>query len=190
MVKIVELRDYVEMFVVHKVENVEPFPEIGYIDVGPSNAEKEEQSGNAGVDEVGGIDGNEDVNEGSSGGDKSGGAEVKNGSGGEQQDEGGRAGLDSAEDSDDEEFIPSESDVDSADDIQFTDSEEDYDDDGKGVANAEFSDGEGYDSEEMEKEYEVGGGNEEKDGDSVRSHVYKTQKDMKEYGWEVGTVFA
>ncbi|MED6170524.1 hypothetical protein PIB30_031866 [Stylosanthes scabra] len=203
MVRIAGLRDHVEMFVVHSIQDDKPFPEVGYIDVGPSNAEKEDQNGNVGTEEVNGNGGNAGGNAGEVQQEDGGRDEVDNVAGGEEQEEGGKTSLDSVEDSDDEEFIPFDLDVDSADDIQFTDSEEDYDDDGgfeelndarvdkgKGVANVEFSDGEGYDSEEMEKDYEIGGGNDEQDGDSVRFPVYKAQKDMKEYGWEVGTVFA
>ncbi|MED6112869.1 hypothetical protein PIB30_065641 [Stylosanthes scabra] len=195
MVRIAGLMHHVEMFVVHSIQDDEPFPEVGYIDVGPSNAQKKDQSGNGGAEEVGG---NECGNAGAGEVLQDYGCrdKVDNVAGGEGQEEGGKTSLDSAEDSDDEEFIPSDLDVESADDIQFTDSEEDYDDDdggfeelndnaridkGKGVANVEFSDGEGYDGEEIERDYEAGGGNDEEDGDSVRFPIYKAQKDMKEY---------
>ncbi|XP_015954317.1 uncharacterized protein LOC107478697 [Arachis duranensis] len=84
-------------------------------------------------------------------------------------------------DSDDEEFIPSDLEVDSADDVHFTNSEEEYDDasgfeeltsakdservdKGKRVMNGDFSDEEGFNSDEVDLEYEVGGDSDDEDG--------------------------
>ncbi|XP_016173511.1 uncharacterized protein LOC107616020 [Arachis ipaensis] len=119
----------------------------------------------------------------------------------------------SDDDSDDEEFIPSDPEGDSAGDIHFTDSDEKYDDEsgfeedttaksskrvdkGKGVMNGDFSDDEGFNSDEVDLEYEVGVGSgdekgEGEDKNEARSYpIHKDCKDMNSYKWEVGTIFA
>ncbi|RYR34244.1 hypothetical protein Ahy_A10g049000 [Arachis hypogaea] len=117
------------------------------------------------------------------------------------------------DDSDDKEFLPSDLKVDSADDAYFIGSKEEYDDKsgfeeltdikdgsqvdkGKGVVNGDFSDEVGFNSSELDLEYEVGGGSdnedrqEEDDYERRRYPIHKDVKDVKSYKWEVGTVFA
>ncbi|RYR10891.1 hypothetical protein Ahy_B05g079366 [Arachis hypogaea] len=130
--------------------------------------------------------------------------------------ENARVESNSDDDSDNEEFIPSDLEVDSADDAQFTkftDSEEEYDDEsgfedlrgatdsdrvdkGKGVVNGNFSDEEGFNSDEVDLDYEVGGGSDKEDrqdddnDEATRYPTHKDVKDMTSYKWEVGTVYA
>ncbi|RYQ92361.1 hypothetical protein Ahy_B09g098561 [Arachis hypogaea] len=144
--------------------------------------------------------------------------DVQQGNEGDQLDtdvaaENERGESNSDDDSDDEEFIPSDPEGDSAGDIHFTDSDEKYDDEsgfeedttaksskrvdkGKGVMNGDFSDDEGFNSDEVDLEYEVGVGSgdekgEGEDKNEARSYpIHKDCKDMNSYKWEVGTIFA
>ncbi|QHO43301.1 uncharacterized protein DS421_5g161610 [Arachis hypogaea] len=95
----------------------------------------------------------------------------------------------------------------------FIDSEEEYDDDsgfeelrgttdgdrvdkGKGVVNGDFSDEEGFNSDEVDLDYEVGGGSDKEDSQDddndevTRYPIHKDVKDMTSYKWEVGAVCA
>ncbi|RYR15216.1 hypothetical protein Ahy_B04g071941 [Arachis hypogaea] len=149
MCKIAGKRGHIELYVVHKVEDAEEFPEVGFLDVGgPRNRGEQGQE----VER----DNADKVNEG----DKLNPEEhVKS---------------NSDDDSDDWDFIPSDGEVDSADDVMFTDSEEEYDDEsgfdevrgetdgdrvdkGKGVAGGDFSDEEGFNSDEVDVDYELSG---------------------------------
>ncbi|XP_016184917.1 histone H2A.Z-specific chaperone CHZ1-like [Arachis ipaensis] len=193
---------HVDLYVVHKVEVDEDFPEVGFLDVG-GPGEQVQETERANDEEIhnqkqlviyqgDGVQKVERANaEGVKEGDK----------------------LNSDEDSDDEDFIPSDGEVDSADDVMFTDSEEEYDDEsefdevrggtdgdrvekGKGVAGGDFSDEEGFNSDEVDVDYEVGGGSEKEDSEdddnneAIRYPIHKDVKDMTRYKWEVGTVFA
>ncbi|RYR57495.1 hypothetical protein Ahy_A05g023226 isoform B [Arachis hypogaea] len=123
------------------------------------------------------------------------------------------AETNSDDDSDDEEFIPSDPEGDSAEEVHFTDSDEEYDDESgfeidttvkgskrvdkdKGVMNGDFSDEEGFNSEEVDLEYELGVGSvdeevEGEDKNEARCYpIHKDCKDMNSYKWEVGTFFA
>ncbi|RYR16430.1 hypothetical protein Ahy_B04g073446 [Arachis hypogaea] len=183
MCRIAELRSHVELFVVHKVEDAEEFPAVGYIDgqhVESANVEQVNEEDNLYPDVAA---------------------------------ENARVESNSDDDSDDEEFISSDLEVDSADDVQFTDSEEEYDDEsgfedlrgatdgdrvdkGKGVVNGDFSDEEGFNSDEVDLDYEVGGGSDKEDkqdddnDEATRYPTHKDVKDMTSYKWEVGTVYA
>ncbi|RYR07627.1 hypothetical protein Ahy_B05g075027 [Arachis hypogaea] len=179
MCRIAELKSHVELFVVHKVEDAEEFSEVGFLDVGGQGEQGQEGQ------EVE-RDNAEQVNDG----DKL------------NPDEQVKSNSDN--DSDDEEFIPSDVDVDSADDVLFTDSEEEYDDEsgfeevrgatdggrvdkGKGVAGGDFSDEEGFNSDELDVDYEVGGGLDKEDSqdddnnEATRYPIHKDVKDMTSY---------
>ncbi|MED6209958.1 hypothetical protein PIB30_059608, partial [Stylosanthes scabra] len=203
MYNIARARNHVEMFVVHEVDNYEePFPKGGYIDVGDPIVKDDKQvakkCANGDNNETHAEGSNECANKGAYDGGEQGANEEHND---------GRSEAGSDEDSDDEEFLPSPSDIDSADDVYFTDSEDKYDDEsgfeeqndngdrplidkGKGIANAEFNDDGTCDSDDFEKDYEVSGGLGEDDGHGIRYQVYKPQKDMKDYTWQLGTLFA
>ncbi|PWG75012.1 hypothetical protein DF186_14925, partial [Enterococcus hirae] len=66
---------------------------------------------------------------------------------------------------------------------------------GKEVAGGDFSDEEGFNSDEVNVDYEVGGGSEKEDSEDddynevIRYPIYKDVKDMIRYKWEVRTVF-
>ncbi|RYR47360.1 hypothetical protein Ahy_A07g033293 [Arachis hypogaea] len=66
----------------------------------------------------------------------------------------------------------------------------------KGVVNSDFSDEEGFNSDELDLDYEVGGGSDKEDrqdDDNDEATLYPTHKDVKDmtsYKWEVGTVYA
>ncbi|XP_052109204.1 pheromone-processing carboxypeptidase KEX1-like [Arachis duranensis] len=165
MCKIANLMGHVEVFVMHVVEDAEEFPEAGFIDVG---GRTEENLGNELVVYEGEKDEemeNDDVQKGSEG-DK-----LDTDVGAENE----LAETNSDDDSDDEEFIPSDPEGDSAEEVHFTDSDEEYDDESgfeidttvkgskkvdkdKGVMNGDFSDEEGFNSEEVDLEYELGVG--------------------------------
>ncbi|RYR05098.1 hypothetical protein Ahy_B06g084953 [Arachis hypogaea] len=178
MCRIMELRSHVELFVVYKVEDVEGFPEGQQVE--RDNAEQVNEGDKLYPD-----------------------VEAEN----------ARVESNSDDDSDDTEFIPSDLEIDSADDIQFTDSEEEYDDEsgfeelrgatdsdrvdkGKGVVNGDFSDEEGFNSDEVDLDYEVGGGSDKEDrqdndnDEATRYLIHKDIKDMTSYKWEVGTIYA
>ncbi|RYQ95415.1 hypothetical protein Ahy_B08g090689 [Arachis hypogaea] len=202
MCKIAENRGHVDLYVVHKVEVDEDFPEVGFLDVGgPSEQFQEAERAN-----------DEDVHNQKQlviyQGD---GVQEVERANAEAVKEGDK--LNSDEDSDDEDFIPSDGEVDSADDVLFTDSEEEYDDEsgfdevrggtdgdrvekGKEVAGGDFSDEEGFNSDEVNVDYEVGGGSEKEDSKSndnneaIRYPIHKDVKDMTRYKWKVETVFA
>ncbi|RYR34102.1 hypothetical protein Ahy_A10g048827 [Arachis hypogaea] len=179
---------------VHKVEVDEEFPKVGFLDVGGPGEQ---------VQEAGRANDEEEV-------ERANAKAVKEGDK-LNPDEQVKSNYD--EDSDDEDFIPSDGEVDSADDVMFTDSEEEYDDEsgfdevrggtdgdrvekGKGVARGDFSDEEGFNSDEVDVDYEVGGGSEKEDSEdddnneAVRYPIHKDVKDMTRYKWKVGTVFA
>ncbi|RYQ91969.1 hypothetical protein Ahy_B09g098045 [Arachis hypogaea] len=191
------------VFVVHVVEDAEEFPEAGFIDVG---GQTEQNLGNElAVYEGGKVQEmkNDDVQQGNKG-DK-----LDTDVGAENE----WAETNSDDDSDDDEFIPSDPEGDSADDIHFTDGDEEYNDEsgfeedtsakgskrvdkGKGVMNGDFSDEKGFNSDEVDLEYEVGVGSDDEEGqgedkNEARSYpIHKDCKDMNSYKWEVGTVFA
>ncbi|RYR68266.1 hypothetical protein Ahy_A03g014752 [Arachis hypogaea] len=203
MCRIANLRSHVEVFVVHVVEDAEEFSEVGFIDVG---GQTKENPGNQLVvyeGEKGQEVENDDVQQGNEG-DK-----LKTDVAAEN--EWAETNID--DDSDDEEFIPSDLEVDSAGDIHFTDSDEEYDDEsgfeedtsaknskrvdkGKGVMNGDFSDEKGFNSDEVDLEYEVGVDSDDEEGqgednNETRSYpIHKDCKDMSSYKWEVGTIFA
>ncbi|QHN92942.1 uncharacterized protein DS421_17g588360 [Arachis hypogaea] len=154
MCKIAEKRGHVDLYMVHKIEVDEDFPEVGFLDVGgPSEQVQEAEKAND--EEVHNQkqlviyqgDGVQEV-------ERANAEAVKEG---DKLNPDEQVKSNSDEDSDDEDFIPSDGEVDSADDVMFTDSEEEYDDEsrfdevrggtngdqvekGKGVAGGDFSD--------------------------------------------------
>ncbi|XP_016172476.1 uncharacterized protein LOC107614863 [Arachis ipaensis] len=166
MCRIAELRDHVELYVVHKVQDKEMFPDVGYIDVGDKDgmcdiSEGQELVPYGGVDERGkqsepfaADSGAEDDNE---------------------------VGYDKSSDSDslDSEYNPSGEEDDSEDDVHFTDSDDELD--------PEFENVEGGDSDDLDFDHQVGSDSEH---EGFTFPVHKLQKDMSQYKWEVGTVYA
>ncbi|RYR14202.1 hypothetical protein Ahy_B04g070798 isoform A [Arachis hypogaea] len=163
MCKIAEVRDYVELYVVHKVEEEQVFPACGYIDVGGGHR----------MDDVGQqlvVYGGEDV--GSKKSDVA--ADI---SGAENTEGGDDANLDA-----NMEYEPSEEEEETEDDLHFTSSEDELDPD--------FEDEDGAGSDEVEDDHEVGGLGSDSDHQGQSYPVHKHQKDMSQYKWEVGTVYA
>ncbi|XP_057739755.1 uncharacterized protein LOC130956788 [Arachis stenosperma] len=142
MCRIAELRDYVELYVVHKVEEEEVFPDAGYIDIGEK-------------DRMGDISERQELVLA-------------------EDDNGVEYGNSSDSDSLDSEYKPSGKEDDSEDDLHFTDSDDDLDHDVSGfqdvnvmskkcrdvkknaVANEDFEDEEGENSDDLDLEHEVG----------------------------------
>ncbi|MED6210777.1 hypothetical protein PIB30_067308 [Stylosanthes scabra] len=217
MCEIAEEHNVVELYVVHEVQEPEEIPESGYIDVGSNEngGNNEGSGGEVRLGEEGGT--GRDVDCGTQANIND--ANDEEIGQGEQDGEDtvpaaanmGVDGTSSDEDSDDGEYVPS-SDVDSVEDIHFTDSEEEFDDNsgfedlgdnnemprdpkGNGVAHENLSDVDREDSDEMEADHEIGGYDEE-DGDVAegverrRFPVFKFQKDMLNYRWQLGTLFA
>ncbi|RYR69704.1 hypothetical protein Ahy_A03g016255 [Arachis hypogaea] len=163
MCNIAGLRGLVELYVVHDVGDAEPFPEVGYVDVG-------------GVAEEGRDDGlGLVVFEGH--GAEAAGASAEPNEATKDGDVGDEFGVDRSEsndeDSEDLEYMPSDEQGDSAGEVHFTDSDEDFEGDsgyddgnsvpeeatggkenGKGIN--QFSDENGADSDELEMEYMIG----------------------------------
>ncbi|RYQ99934.1 hypothetical protein Ahy_B07g087950 [Arachis hypogaea] len=210
MCKITGKRGHVDLYVVHKVEVDEDFSEVGFLDVG-GPGEQVQEAERANDEEVHNQkqlviyqgDGDQEV-------DRANAEIVKEG---DKLNPDEQVKSNSDEDSDDEDFIPSDGEVDSADDVIFTDSEEEYDDEsefdevrggtdgdrvekGKGIAGGDFSDEEGFNSDEVDVDYEVGGGSEKEDiedddnNEAIRYPIHKDVKDMTRYKWEVGIEFA
>ncbi|QHN78959.1 uncharacterized protein DS421_19g665950 [Arachis hypogaea] len=161
MCNIAGLRGLVELFLVHDVGDAEPFPEVGYIDVG-GIAEEGTDAGLGLVvfegHEAEAAETSGEPNKGTEDGDEF----RVNGSG------------TSDEDSEDPEYMPSDEEGDSVGDVHFTDSEEEYEYDigfdkdnsmpkeatagkGKGVGISQFSDEDGADSDELEIDHMIGG---------------------------------
>ncbi|RYR56678.1 hypothetical protein Ahy_A05g022363 [Arachis hypogaea] len=202
MCKIAGKRHHVGLYVVHKIEDAEEFPEVGFLDVGGQSEQGQEaQRGND--EEVHNEKKLVEVERDN----------VKKLDEGDKLNPEEQVKSNSDDNSDDEDFIPSADEVDSADDVMFTDSEEEYDDEsgfdevrggtdgnrvdkGKGVAGGDFSDEEGFNSDEVDVDYEVGGGSEKEDNEDDDNHeasrypIHRDVKDMTIYKWEVGTVYA
>ncbi|RYR11098.1 hypothetical protein Ahy_B05g079583 [Arachis hypogaea] len=128
MCRIAELRSHVELFVVHKVDDAEEFPEIGTDDVHFTDSE-EEYDNESGFEDLRGA------------------------------------------------------------------TDDDRVDKGKGVVNGDFSDAEGFNSDEMDLDYEVGGGLDKEDrqnddnNKSIWYPIHKDVKDMTSYKWELSRAF-
>ncbi|XP_016167990.1 uncharacterized protein LOC107610454 [Arachis ipaensis] len=174
MCRIAELRDHVELYVVHKVQDEEVFPDAGYIDV-------REKDGMGDISEgqelvlYGGVDEGQNQSE-----------PVAAYSGAEDDNE-VEYGNSSDSDSLDSEYKPSGEEDDSEDDVHFTDSDDELDPEGR---NEDFEDDEGENSDDLEEDHQVGADGFDSEHDGLRFPVHKLQKDMGQYKWEVGTVYA
>ncbi|RYR14319.1 hypothetical protein Ahy_B04g070874 [Arachis hypogaea] len=208
MCNIAGLRGLVELYVVHDVGDAEPFPEVGYVDVGGVTEEGTDDGLGLVVFEGHGaeaVGASAEPNKATEGGDV----------GDEFQVDGSES---NDEDSEDPEYMPSNEEGDSVGEVHFTDSDEDFEgdsgfDDGnsvpeeatagkeKGKGISQFSDEDGADSDELEMDHMIGGdeGYEdaaENNGDDIsdrvghRFPVHKPLKDMSSYRWEVGTLYA
>ncbi|RYR74089.1 hypothetical protein Ahy_A02g008703 [Arachis hypogaea] len=188
-------RGFVDLFVVHEVEEADGFPEVGFLDVGGERVggESEEPLG-GGLDLV--------VFEGNV--QKSDGARVAAEAECENKDDGAELGQEgheansenvtSGEDSDDPTYFPSNEEENSVEDIHFTDSDEVYDyESGFGEDNAKSKD---YNTEKGKKDHVIAGnesgaddGEDAAEDEGQRFPVHKTQKDMGKYQWKVGTLY-
>ncbi|RYQ95090.1 hypothetical protein Ahy_B08g090099 [Arachis hypogaea] len=187
--KIDELKEHVELFVVHKIEENNVFLDAGYINVREDQGiiDKVDRPNEAGQNQP---EPSADVT--------------------------GAESRDSDEDDHHEaEFANVEKD-DSTDDLYFTDSEDELDPDisgfedvnvmidkyrnvkKKGVATENFKNDEGADIDELELDHEVGvGANEDgendgldSDNEGLRYPVHRAQKYMKQYKWEIKILYA
>ncbi|RYR26168.1 hypothetical protein Ahy_B02g060336 [Arachis hypogaea] len=196
MCKIPELRDYVELYVVHKVEEEEVFPAAGYIDVGEKDGMGDISSEGQELVLYGGLD--EGQNQSGPGGSDS----------GLEDDNEVEYGNSSDSDSLDSEYKPSGKEDDSKDDLHFTDSDDELDPDVSGfqdvnvmskkrrdvkknaVGNEDFENDEGGNSDDLDLDHEVGAEGSDSEHQGVRFPVHKAQKDMNQYKWKVGIVYA
>ncbi|RYR48973.1 hypothetical protein Ahy_A07g035175 [Arachis hypogaea] len=182
MCKIASLRGYVEVFVVHVVEDAEEFPEAGFIDVG---GQAEQNPGNELVVYEG-----EKVQEMKN--DNVQGVNEKDQVDTDVVTENDRVESNSDDDSDDDEEYDDESGFEE----DTTGKSSKRVDKGKGIMNGNFSDEEGFNSDEVDLEYEVGVGSGDEEGEGEDKNegrgypINKECKDMNTYKWEEGTVFA
>ncbi|RYR75592.1 hypothetical protein Ahy_A01g000151 [Arachis hypogaea] len=192
MCRIAELRDHVDLYVVHKVQDEEMFLDVGYIDVGDK-------------------DGMCDISEGQElvpyGGVDEGGKQSKPFAADSGAEDDNEVGYDKSSDSDslDSEYNPSGEEDDSEDDVHFTDSDDDVDPEVSGFqdvnvmskkpravnknacANEQFENVEGGDSDDLDFDHQVGSDSEH---EGFTFPVHKLQKDMSQYKWEVSTLYA
>ncbi|RYR28162.1 hypothetical protein Ahy_B01g052280 [Arachis hypogaea] len=80
------------------------------------------------------------------------------------------------------EYNPSGEEDDSEDDVHFTDSDDELD--------PEFDNDEGGDSDDLDFDHQVGADGSDSEHEGFTFSVHKLQKDMSQYKWEVGTVYA
>ncbi|RYR40062.1 hypothetical protein Ahy_A09g045729 [Arachis hypogaea] len=192
MCRIAELRGHVDLYVVHKVQDEEMFPDVGYIDVGDKDGMGDISEGQELVP-YGGVDEGEKQSE-----------PFAADSGAEDDNE---VGYDKSSDSDslDSEYNPSGEEDDSEDDVHFTDSDDDVDPEvsrfqdvnvmskkpravnKNACANEQFENVEGGDSDDLDFDHQVGSDSEH---EGFTFPVHKLQKDMSQYKWEVGTLYA
>ncbi|QHO23806.1 uncharacterized protein DS421_12g366700 [Arachis hypogaea] len=152
------------LYVVHDVGDAEPFPEVGYVDVGGVAEERTDDGLGLVVFEGHGAEAagaSAEPNKATEGG----------GVGDEFQVDGSES---NDEDSEDPEYMPSDEEGDSAGEVHFSDSDEDFEgdsgfDDGnsvpeeaiagkeKGKGINQFSDEDGADSDELEMDHMIGG---------------------------------
>ncbi|RYR42608.1 hypothetical protein Ahy_A08g039065 [Arachis hypogaea] len=127
MYKITELRDYVELYVVHKVEEEDVFPVAGYIDVEEDHGMVNKSEGQELV-----VYGGEQAgrNQSEPGADDSG-AETRDNDDDVNQE--AKFGNSGDSDSLDSKYKPSEEEDDNKDDLYFIDCEDELDPDGSGV---------------------------------------------------------
>ncbi|RYR71786.1 hypothetical protein Ahy_A02g006008 [Arachis hypogaea] len=188
MCKIAELRDYVDLYVMHKVEEEDVFPASGYIDVGGDHRMDDE--GQHMVLYGGEHPGSKHAEAAA---DISG---AENSEGGDDVNLEADMGNYNDNDSVDSEYKPSEEEEETEDDSNFTNSEDELDPDvsgfqdvnvankkcragkKKGVATDNFGDEDVARSDELENDHEVGG------------DVSDSENQGQSYPWEVGTLYA
>ncbi|RYR31594.1 hypothetical protein Ahy_B01g056422 [Arachis hypogaea] len=189
MCNIARLRDLVELYVVHDVDDVEPFLKVGYVDVGGVAEEGTEDGLGLVVFEGHGAEAAEasgKPNKGTEGGDE----------GDEFRVDGSGISDEDSEDPDEEEY-----EGDNGFDEDNSEPKEAIVGKGKGTGISQFSDEDGADSDELEIDHMIGGeegddDDAEDDADDVSDRggemfpVHKPLKDMSSYRWEVGTLYA
>ncbi|RYR19074.1 hypothetical protein Ahy_B03g063756 [Arachis hypogaea] len=207
-------RGYVDLFVVHDVEDAEGFPEVGFLDVGGQTVGGQNEKPLGGAMDLVLFEGNVDNSDGARVADqqecdnKDGGVEL-----GQEGDEADGDDASSGEDSDDPTYLPSDEEKNSVEDIHFTDSDDVYDyesgfgednavpkdcnvEKGKKVVTSDLDDEDAFDSDELEQDHVIAGvGMGDDDGEDhaeeggQRFPVHKTQKEMGKYQWKVGTLY-
>ncbi|RYQ83552.1 hypothetical protein Ahy_B10g102281 [Arachis hypogaea] len=183
MCRIAELRDHVELYVVHKVQDEEMFPDVGYIDVGDKDGMGDISEGQELVP-YGEVD---------EGGKQS--EPFAADSGAEDDNE---VGYDKSSDSDslDSEYNPSGEEDDSEDDVHFTDSDDEIDPEVSGFQDENMMSKKpravnknacANEHDDLDFDHHVGS---DLEHEGFTFPVHKLQKDMSQYKWEVGTVYA
>ncbi|RYR18787.1 hypothetical protein Ahy_B03g063399 [Arachis hypogaea] len=207
-------RGFVDLFVVHEVGDAEGFPKAGYLDVrGETRGVENEEPLRGGLELVM-FEGNAQKTDGIGVAaevkcqNKDGGMEL-----GQEGHEGDSDHDSSGKDSDDPTYLPSNEEESSVEDIYFTDSEEVYDyesgfgednsvpkdanaEKGKNVVTSDLNDEDAVDSDELEQDHIIGGHEsgaddveEAVEGEGQRFSVHKSQNDMENYQWKVGTLY-
>ncbi|RYR38975.1 hypothetical protein Ahy_A09g044337 [Arachis hypogaea] len=165
--KIAELRDYVELYVVHKVEEEDVFPVAGYIDVGEKHETVDIKQKNNEV--------NQEVECGNSGDSDNFNSEYK--PSGEEDDN-----------EDDFHFTDSDDELDpDVSGFQYVNvmNKKSRAVKKKGVANENFENDERGNSDELDLDHEDGAEGSDSEHQGVRYPVHKAQKDMNQYNWEL-----
>ncbi|RYR49592.1 hypothetical protein Ahy_A07g036110 [Arachis hypogaea] len=200
MCKIAKMRDYVELYVVHKVEEEDVFSAAGYIDVGEKDGMDDISEGQELV-VYGGVEEGQNQYEPSA-------ADSEEEERDDEVNQEVKYGYSSDSDSLDSEYKPSREEDDSEDDFHFTDSDDELDPDVSGfqdvnvmnkkcramkknsVANEDFENDEKGNSDDLDLDHEVGAEGSDSEHQGVRYPVHKVQKNMNQYKWEVGIVYA
>ncbi|RYQ87617.1 hypothetical protein Ahy_B09g095135 [Arachis hypogaea] len=176
MCRIAELRDHVELYVVHKVQDEEVFPDAGYIDVGDKDGMGDISEGQELV-LYGGVDEGRNQSEPVAADSRA------------EDDNEVEYGNSSDSDSLDSEYKPSGEEDDSEHDVHFTDSDDELDHE-NAVANEDFEDADGGNSDDLDLDHQVGADGSDSEHKGLRFPVHMFQKYMNQYKWEVGTVYA
>ncbi|RYQ83050.1 hypothetical protein Ahy_B10g101666 [Arachis hypogaea] len=204
-------RGFVDLFVVHEVEDAEGFSEVGFLDVGGETVGGQNEKPLGGGMDLVVFEGNIDNSDGAR---VAGQQECQNKDGGvELGQEGHEAVSDdvsSGENSDDPTYLPSDKEENSMEDIHFTDSDEVYDyesgfgednavpkdcnvEKGKKVVTSDLDDEDAVDGDELEQDHVIGidadDGEDLAEEGGQRFPVHKTQKEMGKYQWKVGTLY-
>ncbi|XP_016185343.1 prostatic spermine-binding protein-like [Arachis ipaensis] len=175
MCRIAELRSHVEMFVVHEVEDADDFPEVEYIDVGGKIEENPRNQLVVYEGEQGQQVKNDNVKQVNEGDNLHPHGATEN----------ARDESNSDDDGDDEELFYNEEEYDDESGFEELTSAKDGDqvDKGQGVMNGDFSDEEDFNSDEIDLDYEVGGGSDKEDRqeeDNYETRRYPIHKDVKD----------
>ncbi|RYQ96548.1 hypothetical protein Ahy_B08g092336 [Arachis hypogaea] len=195
-------RGFVDLFVVHKVEDAEGFPEVGFLDVGGETVGGQNEKPLGGGMDLVVFEGNVDNSDGAR---VAGQQECQNKDGGvELGQEGHEAVSDdvsSGEDSDDPTYLPSDEEENSVEDIHFTDSDKVYDyesgfgednavpnegnvEKDKKVVTSDLDDEDAVDSDELEQDHVIGidaddGEDHAEEGGRVAAYAVNTARNIK-----------